>query len=155
MEDQYSKSIKKVNAVFEKLIKRKAERFSYAAIPDFNFENTLMKTAKNSLAREFYNRLVEWINDFDSKLDQGREVGVRLVTFGKAVVFHLTDIVYKNQSLISFIVVTEKQEPIELIQHVSQISVLLMKMKRINLNEPKKKIGFTKHDDNTTDNTHE
>lgn len=99
--------------------------------------------AKNqNLASEFYMRLSKWINDFDSTLDQEHEVGVRLVSFGQTVVFHLEDISYWNPSLISFLGFTEDGQPVELIQHVSQISILLMKLKRPDPTKPRSKIGF-------------
>jgi hypothetical protein len=69
-------------------------------------------------------------------------VGVRLVSFGQSVVFHLEQIGYWNPSLISFKGFTEDGEPVELIQHVSQISVLLTKLSRKDPTKPKKPIGF-------------
>ena len=96
----------------------------------------------HNLASEFHHRLIKWINDFDATLDTDHEVGVRLVSFGQTVVFHLNDISYWNPSLISFQGVSENGEPVELIQHVSQISILLMKLKRLDTSQPKKKIGF-------------
>jgi len=95
-----------------------------------------------NLASEFHKRLVKWINDYDSSLDQDHEVGLMLVSFGQTVVFHLNDIGYWNPSLISFEGVTNEGEPVELIQHVSQISILLMKLKRLDTSQPKRKIGF-------------
>jgi hypothetical protein len=95
-----------------------------------------------NLASEFHSRLVKWINDFDSSLDQEHEVGIRLVSFGQTVVFHLADIGYWNPSLISFEGRTDDGEPVELIQHVSQISILLMKLQRPDSSKPKRKIGF-------------
>jgi hypothetical protein len=93
-------------------------------------------------ASDFQESLIEWINDFDSTLDQDHEVGVRLVSFGQTVVFHLNNIGYWNPSLISFQGITNDGEPVELIQHVSQISILLMKLNRLDPSKPKKKIGF-------------
>ena len=104
---------------------------------------------KANFASEFYRRLVEWINNFDSTLDQEHEVGVRLVSFGQTVVFHLDDMSYWNPSLISFQGITEDGEPVELIQHVSQISILLMKLKRPDPTKPKKKLGFIAEKDKT------
>ena len=108
------------------------------AVP-FSAEPISISTDPN-LASEFYERLVEWINDFNKSLGQEHEVGVRLVNFGQTVVFHLQDIGYCDPSLISFMGSTDKGEPLELIQHVSQISILLMKLKRQDPNKPK--IGF-------------
>jgi hypothetical protein len=101
-----------------------------------------------NLASEFYKRLIKWIQEFDNNLDQEHEVGIRLVSFGQNVTFHLEDMGYMNPSLISFSGVTEDGEPVELIQHVSQISILLLKVKRIDAQHPKKPIGFMSQDDN-------
>lgn len=103
-----------------------------------------------NLASEFHKRLVEWINDFDKSLDQDHEVGVRLVNFGQAVTFHLRDVGYWNPSLISFSGYTEQGEPVELIQHVSQISILLLKVKRQYPSQPKRPIGFANWDQQNT-----
>jgi hypothetical protein len=100
-----------------------------------------------NLASEFYKRLVEWINNFDKSLDETEEVGVRLVNFGQALTFHLQDMSYYNPSLISFQGTTDNGEPVELIQHVSQISILLQKVKRKDLTTPKKPIGFIQSDE--------
>lgn len=97
-----------------------------------------------NLASEFHRRLVEWINNFGNELDDEHEIGVRLVSFGQTITFHLEDIGYWNPSLIQFCGNTENGEPVELIQHVSQISILLMKVKRQDLSQPKRPIGFGK-----------
>jgi hypothetical protein len=109
---------------------------------------------KANFASEFHKRLVKWINDFDSTLDQEHEVGVRLVSFGQTVVFHLDDMSYWNPSLISFQGTTEDGQPVELIQHVSQISILLMKLKRPDPTKPKRKIGFVPEKDGTENPSH-
>ena len=103
----------------------------------------LFSVVDPNLASEFYKRLVKWISDFDKSLDNEHEVGVRLVNFGQTVIFHLQDIGYWNPSLLSFMGSTDKGEPVVLIQHVSQISILLMKLKRQNPEKPKRPIGFT------------
>jgi hypothetical protein len=95
-----------------------------------------------NLADEFHRRLIGWINDFHRSLDEGYEVGARLVSFGQTVTFHIDDIGYRNPSLISFHGKNENGEAVELIQHVSQISILLVALKRENINQPKRPIGF-------------
>lgn len=114
--------------------------------PTFNLKDYY----DSQLASSFYEALMKMINDFDAELDQDYEVGVRLINFGQVVTFHLQDIGYDNPALIFFKGFTGKGEPVKLVQHVSQISILLMKMKRKNPNEPK--IGFKKRD-NIPDNT--
>lgn len=93
-------------------------------------------------ASEFHRRLINWINDFHKTLDEEHEAGARLVNFGQSITFHIENIGYWNPSLISFIGKTEDGDPVELIQHISQISILLMKMKRAVRDEPKRPIGF-------------
>jgi hypothetical protein len=76
-------------------------------------------------AKAFYESLAEWIKEFEATLDADHEVGVRLVSFGDAVTFHLTDMSYWNPQLIRFDGVDASARPVQLIQHVSQISVFL------------------------------
>ena len=102
----------------------------------------LVDQSQDNYASKFYEHLVNWIRDFDSKLDNEHEVGVRLVNFGQTVVFSLEDMRYCDPSLISFIGHTQEGQPVELIQHVNQISILLMKLPRQYPAEPKKPIGF-------------
>lgn len=92
------------------------------------------------LASDFCERLKQWTQNFESTLDEEHEVGLRLVSFGEAVSFHLDDIGYWNPFLISFSGVDEHGRPVQLIQHVSQISVLLMKVPRRT--DQKRKVGF-------------
>jgi hypothetical protein len=105
--------------------------------------NPLIKVAMENYASAFYKRLTEWINKFDASLDQEHEVGVRLVTFGQTVVFHLNSLGYSNPSLICFYGTMDDGSPVELIQHVSQISLLLTKLPRKDPSAPKRPIGFT------------
>ena len=114
-------------------------------MPDIQIPpNPLVTATQANLASEFYERLMEWIRDFDASLDEAHEVGVRLVSFGQAVVFHLADIGYWNPSLISFMGTTDDGQPVKLIQHVTQISVLLMKLPRKDPSKPKQPIGFVR-----------
>ena len=103
------------------------------------------------LASEFHGRLEKWIYDFDQTLDQQHEVGVRLVSFGQTVSFHLENIGYWNPSLLSFSGFMENGDPVELIQHVSQISILLIKVKRKDPTKPKRPIGFASWPEDETD----
>ncbi len=87
--------------------------------------------AQQNYASEFYKRLVSWISDFEKELDGDHEVAVRLVSFGQALSFHLQDMSYWNPSLIRFDGVTSEGQTVQLIQHVSQISVLLMRAEKL------------------------
>lgn len=111
----------------------------------FNVNPSMMMAHKpkdHNLADEFHRRLINWINDFHRSLDEKYEVGARLVSFGQSVTFHIEDIGYWNPSLISFCGKNELGEKVELIQHVTQISILLVAMKRESIEAPKRPIGF-------------
>lgn len=95
-----------------------------------------------NLASEFYKRIADMINEFDRSLDHEHAVGVRLVSFGQSLTFHVTNIGYNNPSLIIFFGTLENGSPVQLIQHVSQISFLLTAIKRPDPHHPKKPIGF-------------
>ena len=115
-------------------------------IPDFVSTNAMhmpiIDYTNPNLASEFRKRLMEWIIDFDAALDDEHEVGIHLVSFGQAVRFHFESIGYYNPSLICFTGKLEDGDPVELIQHVSQISIMLVKMMRQDPSQPKKRIGF-------------
>jgi hypothetical protein len=59
-----------------------------------------------------------------------------------AAIFHLQDMGHWNPSLLFFIGVTDDGNPVRLIQHVSQISVLLMKLPRKAPSKSKQPFGF-------------
>lgn len=116
--------------------------FSIPKIDPAAFKPPMMTIAEANYASEFYKHLVEQINDFDDELDPEYEVGLRLVSFGQSVSFHVRDLGYQNPSLIFFFGETDRGQPVQLIQHVSQISFLLMKVKRPDPTQPKRPIGF-------------
>jgi hypothetical protein len=91
-------------------------------------------------ADAFYDRLTSYIIDFEKKLNAEEEVGVRLVSFGESIIIHIDDLGYWNPSLICFYGRDTNDREVQLIQHVSQISVLLMKVSRIN--PERERIGF-------------
>jgi hypothetical protein len=105
-------------------------------------ENPIFQNIEENMAGVFYKRLKIWIENFDKELEQEQEVGIQLVNFGQTVVFHLEDMRYWDPSMISFKGKLENDHPVELIQHVSQISILLTSLPRKNPDEPKKPIGF-------------
>ncbi|HEY6873080.1 MAG TPA: DUF6173 family protein [Geobacteraceae bacterium] len=102
-------------------------------------------------ARWTYKRLAEYINDFESDLDEEHEIGARLVSFGSTVVFHIENIGYYGPDIISFDGINDKGEKVQLIQNISQLSVLLVAMKKIGENP--RRIGFKLVEDNEEDTT--
>ena len=126
-------------------------------IPDFSRDiQSASKAYLKSLAKDrefdrgyasvFYEQIVEEINAFDSTLDEAHEVGIKLVSFGESITFHIDDIGFQNPYLIYFYGYLEDGSPIQLVQHVSQISFVMIKMKRTHPEQPKRPIGFNRDD---------
>ena len=87
-----------------------------------------------------HERVVRWINDFEQSLDQDHEVGARLVTFGANTTFHIDDVGYWGPDIITFYGTGEDGKKVQLLQHISQLSVLLVAVDKV---APKaKRIGF-------------
>ncbi|MGM7719688.1 DUF6173 family protein [Metabacillus sp. Hm71] len=107
-----------------------------------NIEHPPLKVTNQNLASEFYNRLIEMINEFELDLNDQEEIGVRLVSFGQTIQFHIEDLGYYNPSLISFHGRLNNGSKVKLIQHVNQISFLLMALPKQNEKEPPNRIGF-------------
>ena len=98
---------------------------------------------EDDLAGGFYKNLCVCINEFNRRLDDGHEVGVRVLGFDKAVNIRLEEIGYCDPDLITFRgKTTDYNKHVELIQHVSQISILLINLPRENPNEPKQPFGL-------------
>ena len=108
-------------------------------LPVYNVGNSLknlqqnipISKYENGHADIFYKQLVEEIKKFDKELDKTNEVGVRLLSYGNTLQFHIININigYQNPYLIYFYGELEDGSPIRLVQHVSQISFVLIAMK--------------------------
>lgn len=101
---------------------------------------TLPNVENYNLANAFYDRLKSYIIDFEKELKSNEEVGARLVSFGETIIIHIDSLGYWNPSLISFDGRDNNDREVKLIQHVSQISILLMKVPRTN--KKRERIGF-------------
>jgi hypothetical protein len=98
-----------------------------------------------------YERLMNYIKDFEAELDDDHEIGARLVSFGQNVTFHIEDIGYHGPDIITFYGRTEEtMEKVQLIQHMSQLSVLLIAVKKQHAKA--RRIGFTVDREKPTSN---
>jgi hypothetical protein len=91
-------------------------------------------------ASAYYERLVNYIVEFEAELKDDEEVGARLVNFGEGITIHIDDIGYNNPSLICFYGRDSKEQEVQLIQNVGQISILLIKVKRTDLG--RERVGY-------------
>jgi hypothetical protein len=104
--------------------------------------NPVAENAIGSRASAVHKQLIKYILTFDQQLDQTHEVGVRLVSFGEAIVFHVRRISYSDPSLVTFEGTLDDGAPVQLVQHISQLSFLLTAVKRADPNQPKRPFGF-------------
>ena len=92
------------------------------------------------LASAYYDRLKSYIIDFERDLKSDEEVGLKLVTFGESITIHVESIGFYNPRLITFSGRTSDDQEVQLIQHVNQLSILLIKVNRIDPERPR--IGY-------------
>ncbi|MBL8835782.1 MAG: hypothetical protein JNL66_06030 [Alphaproteobacteria bacterium] len=96
-----------------------------------------------SVAAEWtYKRLVAYIVQFERNLDADHEVAGRMVSFGTTVQFHIVDVGYWNPDIITFDGVDQSGNVMKLIQHVSQLNVLLIAARKLQPAAEPRRIGF-------------
>ena len=120
--------------------------FHIPRIPSEVFMPPEHQVARGDYADVYYDRLTDAIIEFQERLDDDHEVAIRLVSFGQSVVIHVTDVGYRNPKLIVFYGLTQDGNPVELIQHVSQISFLLIAERKLDPNAAPRRIGFNRDD---------
>lgn len=95
----------------------------------------------NHLADRQYEILCEYIKDFQDGLDSDQEVCVQLASFGQNILMQVTNIGYANPCLITFEGYVSGQY-CQLVQHVNQLSFLLMSSPKAEPDKPARRIGF-------------
>jgi hypothetical protein len=103
------------------------------------------ESAEASTARRAVLHLEAEIREFEAELDdESQGVGVQLVAFGQTTVVHVTLIDHIQPNLIVFIgKLDETGAPVKLIQHMSQLSFMLVRVPRLDPETPRRPIGFT------------
>lgn len=91
-------------------------------------------------AKWTHRQLIECLYEFEKNLDDDHEVGARLISFSSEVTFYIQDIRYYDPHMISFCGSKENGEKLLLIQHVSQLNVCLVSLKKRG--EEPVRIGF-------------
>lgn len=94
------------------------------------------------LASDMYKRVVTLINKFEEDLPDDLQAGGRLVSAGN-ITFSIQDVGYWDPNMIVFYGELEDGSRVELVQHLSQLNLLLVAVKRTNPEEPRRVIGFT------------
>ena len=93
-------------------------------------------------AKWLYERLVKIINDFEENLTNDYQAGVKQVTFNGQS-FAVDGIDYSGNDLIIFYGRLQSGEPLWLLQHITQVNLLLVAVPRTDdTSKPRRKIGF-------------
>lgn len=87
-----------------------------------------------------HERLANYIAEFENSLTEAEEVGAHLVSFGHDMVFHIADVSYHGPDMIVFYGFDDHGKRVQLIQHYSQLSVLLVALPK--LGSEARRIGF-------------
>jgi hypothetical protein len=112
-----------------------------------NLKNSSFKDQMNEInkpytAENIFLQLVQQIRRFEQTLDKEHEVGMQLVCFGQSIQFSVARMGYMNPSIIWFDGGLPDGSNVQLVQHVNQISFLLIAVKRQDPERPKSLIGF-------------
>jgi hypothetical protein len=91
-------------------------------------------------AEWMYERIARQIIDFEKRLSADEEVGGRFVFAPREGVFHIKDIEYWNPDMLIFEGTDGDGRPIQLMQHYSQLSMVLYAVRKNKDSGPK--IGF-------------
>jgi hypothetical protein len=94
----------------------------------------------DNAAKWMFERLATYIKQFEGGLDDEHEIGARLVSFGHNLTFHIEDMGYYGPDMIVFYGKNDNGEPVQLVQHTSQLSVLLVGVRKQS--ERPRRIGF-------------
>jgi hypothetical protein len=90
-----------------------------------------------------YDRLMTEIDDFEKYLNNDEELGAYFMSFGREILVRISGIVYHNPYLIIFYgEELNNGTPVQLVQHVSQISVLFTVVSKLPGHEEARRIGF-------------
>lgn len=106
------------------------------------YENALRLITINNKASSLCAKLYLMLNEYSSQIGEDY-----IVCLGSTnTYFEIAEISYNEPNFIIFKGFDQNNQPMNLIQHISQISLLLSSKKRINTEQPKRIIGF-KHQD--------
>ena len=86
-------------------------------------------------------KIIERINEFEANLPDDMQAGGKFITFGNEA-FAIDSVTYQNPNILIFSGTTAEGETVQLIQHTSQLNLLLLAVKRNHPEEPRRKIGY-------------
>ena len=109
-----------------------------SGLENINYQSILRN---HSYADYQYEIICKNIEEFQDSLDDDHEVGIQLASFGQSILLNVIDIGYSNPCLIHFYGYYNGNKA-HLIQHVNQLSFLLISVPKSDPEKPAKRIGF-------------
>ena len=103
-------------------------------------------TNRASPAEWAFARMSRLIQDFESKLDPSQEVGAKLVGSPGDGVFRMEDLGFWAPDLILFYGKNSFGKPVRLVQHYTQLNLMLSAEPKESAEEPARRIGFALHE---------
>ena len=104
---------------------------------------TANKVIADSTAEKILLEIQKVYQDFEISSDKKSDIGIVISCFGNSYTMHAEKISCNGINLITFTGKDENNNPIVLVQHVSQLNFLLTTLSPLNFEHPKNKIGFT------------
>lgn len=98
-------------------------------------------TAGRRDAELTHKHLMRRVDEFQRTLDTSHELGLRLANFGVAETLHIRAISFRNPNLIEFSGALPDGSHASLVQHISQLSFLLVSVTPLKEEEPYR-VGF-------------
>ena len=89
-------------------------------------------------------RIINAIKQFESDMPDNLIAGGRMVSSGD-VTFSIEDVRYRNPDMIIFCGKLPNGEKVQLVQHTTQLNLLLVSVPRLDTSNPRRQIGFV-HD---------
>jgi|GEM_PF-642113 len=91
-----------------------------------------------------FKRMAKYISDFEEGLNDDEEIGSTLVSADSGHTFHIEDMGFWSPDMITFDGKNERGDRIRLVQHVSQLNVCLLALKKPEPEKeiPARRIGF-------------
>lgn len=87
-------------------------------------------------------RLMERVRAFEAALKNDEELGMRLASSGYPEPFRLTAVDHADPHLIIFRGETEEGRPVEVVQHLSQVSLMMVALAKAPERAEPRRIGF-------------
>jgi hypothetical protein len=101
-----------------------------------------LKAKRENPAGWMFVRLVDQIKAFEDRLDPTEEIGGYLPTGVGPDAFHILGVAYSNPDLLIFSGLNQHGRPVHLIQHYTQLSLLLTALPKLKEEEEPRRIGF-------------